>query len=45
MNIPSERINALATFGYTEREAEFLYTVATFSGFFVQRQFARPSGN
>ena len=40
MNIPIERINALATFGYTERESEFLYTVATFSGFFVQRQFA-----
>jgi hypothetical protein len=40
MNIPIERINALATFGYTERESEFLYTVATFSGFFVQRQFS-----
>src|SRR5260370_26224530 len=40
MNIPAERINALATFGYTERESEFLYAVATFSGFFVQRQFA-----
>jgi hypothetical protein len=40
MNIPAERSNALATFGYTERESEFLYTVATFSGFFVQRQFA-----
>ena len=40
MNIPTERINALTTFGYTERESEFLYTVATFSGFFVQRQFA-----
>lgn len=44
MNIPAERINALATFGYTEREAEFLYTVATFSGFFVQRQFASHLG-
>jgi hypothetical protein len=40
MNIPIERINALVTFGYTERESEFLYTVATISGFFVQRQFA-----
>jgi hypothetical protein len=40
MNVPAERINALATFGYTERECEFLYTAATFSGFFVQRQFA-----
>ena len=44
MNIPTERINALATFGYTEREAEFLYMVATFSGFFVQRQFASYLG-
>ena len=44
MNIPVERINALVAFGYTEREAEFLYTVATFSGFFVQRQFASYLG-
>jgi hypothetical protein len=44
MNMPIERISALATFGYTEREAEFLYTVATFSGFFVQRQFASHLG-
>src|SRR5437763_3031936 len=44
MNIPIERTNALATFGYTEREAEFLYMVATFSGFFVQRQFASHLG-
>jgi hypothetical protein len=44
MNIPAERINALTTFGYTEREAEFLYTVATFSGFFLQRQFAGHLG-
>src|SRR5947209_4906475 len=40
MNIPIKRISSLATFGYTEREAEFLYMVATFSGFFLQRQFA-----
>jgi len=44
MNIPIIRINALSTFGYTEREAEFLYMVATFSGFFVQRQFASYLG-
>src|SRR5436305_15158398 len=44
MNIPIDRINALSTFGYTEREAEFLYMVATFSGFFVQRQFASYLG-
>jgi hypothetical protein len=44
MKIPTERINALTAFGYTEREAEFLYTVATFSGFFLQRQFAGHLG-
>ena len=44
MKIPIDRINALSTFGYTEREAEFLYMVATFSGFFVQRQFASYLG-
>ena len=44
MNIPIDRIDALSTFGYTEREAEFLYMVATFSGFFVQRQFASYLG-
>lgn len=44
MNIPIDRINALTTFGYTQREAEFLYMVATFSGFFVQRQFASYLG-
>jgi hypothetical protein len=44
MNISTDRIDALTTFGYTEREAEFLYMVATFSGFFVQRQFATYLG-
>jgi hypothetical protein len=44
MNITVDRISALAAFGYTEREAEFLYMVATFSGFFVQRQFATYLG-
>src|SRR6516162_9217708 len=44
MNIPTGRIKALATFGYTDREAEFLYMVAMFSGFFVQRQFATYLG-
>jgi hypothetical protein len=44
MNVPIDRINALTTFGYTERESEFLYMVATFSGFFVQRQFASYLG-
>src|SRR6266853_2864401 len=34
-----EAIASLAQFGYTPREAEFLYIVAVHSGFFVQRQF------
>lgn len=44
MNILRDRTNALTAFGYTDREAEFLYLVATFSGFFVQRQFANYLG-
>ena len=39
MSIAIERIDALRQFGYTAREAEFLYIVATHSGFFLQRQF------
>ena len=32
-------ISALQTFGYTEREAAFLYLVAAHSGYFLRRQF------
>ena len=32
-------ILALQSFGYTEREASFLYLVATHSGYFLRRQF------
>jgi hypothetical protein len=39
MRIPAEAIAALRLFGYTTREAEFLYIVAAHSGFFLQRQF------
>jgi hypothetical protein len=39
MKIPPESIAILRQFGYTEREAEFLYIVAAHSGFFLQRQF------
>ena len=39
MNIAIEWIDALEQFGYTAREAEFLYIVAAHSGFFLQRQF------
>jgi hypothetical protein len=39
MKLPLQYIAALVGFGYTEREAQFLYIVATFSGYFIQRQF------
>jgi hypothetical protein len=39
MRIRPEAIASLTQFGYTPREAEFLYIVAIHSGFFLQRQF------
>lgn len=39
MKFPEQSINALIKFGYTERESQFLYLVATFSGNFVRRHF------
>jgi hypothetical protein len=36
---PAESIAILKHFGYSEREAKFLYLVATHSGVFVQRQY------
>jgi len=39
MTIPQDQIDALKTFGYTEDEAQFLYLVATHSGYFLARQF------
>jgi hypothetical protein len=44
MKIPAEQIAALTQLGYVEREAEFLYIVAVYSGFFVQRQFIQYAG-
>ena len=44
MNLPLHHIEALAEFGYTEQEARFLYIVATYSGYFIQRQFLRFIG-
>lgn len=41
MNISLESLVALRSFGYTQREAEFLYIVATHSGFFLQRHFTQ----
>ncbi len=39
MNIAGEHIVGLQALGYTPDEARFLYIVATFSGYFVPRQF------
>ena len=41
MNIAPEYVAALQGYGYTRTEAEFLYLVATHSGYFTQRQFLR----
>jgi hypothetical protein len=43
MKTPAESITVLQHFGYSEREAKFLYLVATHSGVFLQRQY-RPLG-
>ena len=45
MNIAPSHIEALQAFGYTEQEARFLYIVATYSGYFVARQFLAFTGS
>jgi hypothetical protein len=45
MNIPKEAVTALMKFGYTERESQFLYVVASFSGHFLRRHFTEFSGS
>jgi hypothetical protein len=44
MNIPDPQVAAIQALGYTPDEARFLFTVATFSGYFVPRQFNAFSG-
>jgi hypothetical protein len=44
MKIPDPSVSALMKFGYTERESQFLYIVATFSGNFLRRQFSEFAG-
>jgi hypothetical protein len=44
MNIDPENIAAIASLGYTQEEARFLYIVAMHSGYFVPRQFLASSG-
>lgn len=44
MNIPTEYTAAIESLGYTPDEARFLYIAATFSGYFVPRQFVAFAG-
>ena len=44
MNIAPVHVTALESLGYTEEEARFLYLVATYSGYFVARQFLAFAG-
>jgi hypothetical protein len=44
MNIDTQDLAAIASLGYTEDEARFLYIVASHSGYFVPRQFLVSSG-
>jgi hypothetical protein len=44
MKLPQEQIERIATLGYTEAEARFLYVVATHSGYFTMRQFNAFAG-
>jgi hypothetical protein len=44
MNIKAEHIESLTKLGYTERESQFLYIVATHSGHFLRRQFSEFAG-
>lgn len=44
MNIAHVHLHALQALGYTEAEAQFLYIVATHSGYFAARQFLAFTG-
>jgi hypothetical protein len=44
MNIAPAHLDALRALGYTEQEAQFLYIVATHSGYFTARQFLAFTG-
>ena len=44
MNIPRNHVELLMEFGYTEPEAQFLYVVATHSGYFILRQYLNFTG-
>jgi hypothetical protein len=44
MKIPEQPVATLMKFGYSERESQFLYVVATFSGNFLRRHFTEFIG-
>jgi hypothetical protein len=44
MKMPQEQVERIAALGYTEREARFLYLVATHSGYFTLRHFNAFAG-
>lgn len=44
MNIQTSQVNAVKALGYTEAEAQFLYLVASHSGYFLGRQFLGFTG-
>jgi hypothetical protein len=44
MRIADEHTSAIERLGYTPEEAQFLYFVATFSGYFLPRQFVAFAG-
>ena len=45
MNLPPAHIERIQELGYTESEAQFLYIVAVFSGYFTLRQFRAFTGS
>jgi hypothetical protein len=44
MSIPNEHLAALCDLGYTEQEAQFVYLVATHSGYFTLQQYLDFTG-
>jgi hypothetical protein len=45
MKIQQEHLTAIKSFGYTEREARFLYMVAVHSGYFTQAHLRQFNGH
>jgi hypothetical protein len=41
---PTERVNAISSFGFTERQARFLLNVLRHAGVFVERQYCSFAG-